>query len=208
MSEDSNIVSLVERELYSVVNEALRDKITSNNIFVGELTGCLRQAYFVRKYGKSYNEDMLMGMVIHEIIVDKLASKLGCMSEVEGIIQEDAVTIAGRADILCDDYIVEVKTSKYPVIKDTWVKQCQAYMKMFNKDKCIVAVLERPSLNPMMVSMIKRNESIIDELLRRAKEYYVSLTENVIPQTIDTSLCSVCNFKALCHKIKTLDKYR
>lgn len=208
MNNDDNIALMIERELYSVISEALRDKVTSDNIFVGELTGCLRQSYYVRKYGKIYTEDMLMGMVIHELIVDKLASRLNCLYEADGLIQHNDVAITGRADILCNDYIVEVKTSKYPVIKDTWVKQCQAYMKMFNKDKCVIAVLERPTLNPIMITVIQRNESVINELIRRAIELKNSIMNDTPPITVDTNLCNSCQFKTICHKIKTLDKYR
>lgn len=200
-----SIASTVNDIISEEINHHLKPK--DNTVHVTEIVGCLRFAWYVRKYGRKHNEDTLLGSYIHEKLTRKLSDRLGCEYEVHGEIRAGNTVISGRADILCSDYIVELKTSRRPGLKETWMLQCLTYMAMFNKDKCVVISVSRPKLEIIGAYTIYRNDDIVNKIIiPRALELMKSIQNDIEPESKDTSFCSNCEFRQICNRNKKLDE--
>ncbi|RLG86901.1 MAG: hypothetical protein DRO39_01980 [Thermoprotei archaeon] len=169
---------------------------------------CLRQAYYKRVYGSIKRPAMIEGSRVHEELLDRLAYELNCTEEISTVYYYQyggsLIAIEGVADLLCDGYIVELKTSRRGYIKDSWVMQLNAYMKMFNVDKGFIVLIHGDRESRIEVREYQFSGELWDDFLDRVIRLHIALKNQEPPVERNEKLCPYCEYKNLCRPEKRL----
>lgn len=118
--------------------EPFKDRIKNNIIGVSDLVHCshkyalLRQNPELTFNGLQYN-NVVRGTLWHKAIETVLAD-LSCYVEVPLKYQYGQYTIMGNIDAVCDNVLVEIKTTEHLVQKpyQYWTAQLQLYMLLYS----------------------------------------------------------------------------
>ena len=177
-------------------------------IFVTDAVApCLRKVYYSRVFGMMKNLSMIRGLRVHEELLAKLAHELDCSYEEPVEKTVDGIKILGRIDVLCDDSVIELKTSRYPDLREEWILQVNAYMGLTGRETAYVVVLYgEPDLR-VYVHKLEYDPEKFTAFLDRVRTLSESLRTDNPPPAQRSKLCNYCEFKPLCKNEKELLRF-
>jgi len=190
--------------------------LPNNEFFLKELCGCIRKAYYDRKFAvppkpESYPLKVYVGMILHNVLTKGLAEWFNGSAEVEQVYEHNDIKIHARCDILLDDEVWELKVKVFhnkPNIID--IRQLNAYLHIYGKSigRFIILTLHngkngKKYFKPINVVKITPNHKMWLELLVRAEYLKRCLESNTEPQVQMSEnekklLCTRCVYKQLC----------
>ena len=178
----------------NALHEKFEERYDPEWIMPTELSTCLRRSWYARKKGKNIiGENAVLGIAIHNTVQD-VAKRFNC--EVEKEIQGEiaGVKVRGRADLVCDDAVIEIKTTAIhdqlhyfqPVIYATLLKKDRAYMLYVDRNTGNITFFQ------VDISFI------LPFAIERLKAYHSAVVENKLPQKEYSQACRYCIYKSLC----------
>jgi len=193
------------RRLKQVVDRVLTSGVPEDKVvWVTELTQCLRKSFYMRKMPVRRTPEMLLGEVLHRDILTALAYELNCSAEVPVELDMGDFKLVGRADLVCDDCVVELKISKSRVVRESWVRQANTYACILKKPYYYIVVVSDATSVFQYVSDYR----LFGEVLSRARKYYVEhIARGEPPPPEESNLCDLCEFRNLCSNVKDITKF-
>ncbi len=202
--------------IYQLFRQMLKEELRiskPDEIHVSEVVGCLRKAYYYRKYGDPLYLSHLadtkcvilgLGIAMHRGLQMQFI-RLGYRVEVPvGVTiesEDGAFTLVGTPDVVGRDHIIELKTvNKIPERPyDHHVMQLNAYLWMTNRETgYIVYVCKKDG--SVKVHMILRREKLWRKTIERAKLLYHCLKHDIVPPPEYSHLCKYCEFAFRCRE--------
>jgi CRISPR/Cas system-associated exonuclease Cas4 (RecB family) len=183
-------------------------------ISVSEIVSCIRQAYYARQkyeidlkkqFQFSYGYLMKkLGTALHEMVTE-----LYGFDEVEKAIVSEKFKVKGRADALRSKYLYEIKTIDEQKNITTYVTEhyyqglIYAYIlnTEYNYDLKTVTIVYIPrSPRRIFPFDVPIENSIAENLLKRATILHKCLATNVVPETLGATKeqCNYCAYKKFC----------
>ena len=196
--EDPEIERIVSSVRRAIAAEVLKlYTLPPNVVWVREVSGCLRQAFYNRVYYRVLDEKqtfaIFRGRLLHEWLLEKLP--LGLSESSIKTAEKDmggGLKLRGRADWIVGDYVIDFKYKLYQpsdAVKQD-VNQVLLYMYLYNKPKGLILYIDwRGEIKPYRV---ERDESRIEELARKAITLHKSLIENKPPDPEVYEWCRWC----------------
>ena len=195
--EISRILSAIEK---AVLVEVSHDySLPPNKIWVTEIAGCLRQAFFnrimLREKGVGIAYSILRGRFFHEVVSRNLPigiTERNPRTKVKRLeTSYEEIELRGRADIVAGSYVIDLKTSdrapKEPLKEH--INQIQLYMFLYEKNKGALVYLTKDGL---VHFVIERDENLIQRLIEKAKALSKALRENRLPDGEVGPWCKWC----------------
>lgn len=105
---------MIEEEIKKAIIEALKYNVPKDEIYPSEIGKCYRQLWFFRNetlFIKPNNDIMDYGVTLHERIEKYFQQVLNCQTEVSSEMKIADLKLSGRIDILCDNTVIELKTT-------------------------------------------------------------------------------------------------
>jgi len=204
LGEERSIDLAVDSAIYDFL--AKRKKVYAE-IQVTDLCYCVRRAYYEKTLGRQSNNSnwsLYVGILVHDTLLQHLADMLGAEAEVLTVevfnIYGELVKVYGMCDILHENYIIELKTTKYipQEPKYSHLMQLEAYLRFFKRDYGYLLYIERDS-GKRRIFKHHRDDSLYEDFKHRLKELYTSLRDNKPPKIVDKSYCSFCEYRDICN---------
>jgi len=176
---------------------------------ISYITDCLTRSYYRITKQESHEDSKnryyrASGRLIHSFILDKLATKLNAKKDVYLKYETPEFVIAGVADIVADDYVLELKTTtKLPdKPNEAHVEQLNAYMAMANKAYGYIVYLSRVNGSAKSFE-ITFNPELWQLTQNKAKELRKACLDGYIPKPYKprswlAKACKHCEFKEIC----------
>ena len=193
----SNVLKLVDNAVIKY-NEA-NQRTLSDKIHVTEACGCLRYAYFRRKYGgkPEANYKTFMGTAIHDAILRFISDQTEiyvCNDILEGY-ADAIVTINGKKYVFELKTVVRIPAKPYK----SHIEQVNCYMNMLGIDKAVIVYVQRSDGNKA-VFVVDRDPDLFTVTLDKARYLRKCLDENKPPNLRDESFCFMCPYRKICEK--------
>jgi len=198
---------ITKEKVYDWIVNAIYEKTrqySDNIIHVSEVSGCLRKAYYIRKYGQDiipkYAVLMSYGNGIHELLQNYLIKK-GWRIEYPVSRQFKYLRLVGHIDLYepRQNIVVEIKTtSKIPREPYTeHVRQINTYAYLLGTMPTLYLIyIDR--MGDIKVFNIPRNYELWKDMIKRAYYLYYSIRDNKEPRREKNHLCEYCPFKDKC----------
>ena len=191
--------------LKEIIRKVMRKEVSppEGEIWVTEVCGCLRRSWYRRRYGEEITKDMIAGIKGHDILLPKLAEELGCAYEVRIEIPVNNHVLVGKADLVCDDRVIELKISNSLHIRDEWILQANTYAVALGKKMFTIVVIGNSIITedyPVDVVSYKM-------VLEAAKTFIKYIKSDVPPPPIRGDWCRYCPFRKECNKEKSIVEY-
>lgn len=181
-------------EFVNALHDKFNQKYDPNWIMPSEITVCLRKSFYIRKKGTNViGESAVFGIAIHNTVQD-IAKKFNCEieKEVNGKIED--IEVKGRADLVCDDSVIEIKTTTLHDQRHYF--QLAIYTKLLNKNKAYMLYIDRETAN---ITFFEVDISfILPFAVERLKTYKDALLNNKLPSKEYSQLCKYCIYKTYC----------
>jgi len=196
---------ITDSDIYNTINDVFYESSVpkDNEIWVSELTGCLRESWYKRLVGVRATKKMVEGLIAHSTLLPFIAERLGCIYEVRVEYSLGKYVLVGRADIVCDDRVIELKVSDSPVIKDEYRLQANAYAYILGKPRYTIVVLS----DDINMKTFKTSEKLFKVILNRAKTYIRYVELSIEPPREESSRCRYCFFRRVCFSDEGLEKF-
>ncbi len=172
-------------------------------LHVSEVTGCLRKAWFERRYARveahPRNIIYALGNGIHEALQKHLV-KRGWQAEVECMLDLGDFKLTGHADLFDPETgtLLELKTcSKLP--EEPYrghVMQANTYTYMLHASATYIVYIEKRGR--VRVFRVNWSPSLWQELLKRARRLRKAIIENRPPRPERGPLCEYCPYGWRC----------
>ncbi len=190
-------------EWFREIAEERRRRYEPDVLHVSEVTGCLRKAWFERRYGRveahPRNIIYALGNGIHEALERHLVKK-GWQAEVECILDLGDFKLTGHADLYDPETgtLLELKTcSNLPEEPfRAHVMQANAYTYMLHASAAYIVYIEKQGR--VQVFRLHWNSVLWRELLERAKLLHNAIAENRPPRAERSPLCKHCPYQFRC----------
>ncbi|MCD6148924.1 hypothetical protein J7J18_06155 [bacterium] len=191
--------------LKDVIRKVMQREVKppEGEVWVTEVCGCLRRAWYKRRYGEEITKDMIVGIKGHNILLPKLAEELGCTYEVRIEIPVDSYILVGKADLVCEDRVIELKLSNSLHIRDEWITQANTYAVALGKDKFTIAIIG----NSIITKDYPANKALFKIVLETAKIYIKHIKANKPPPPMYGDWCKYCPYRKECNKEKSITEY-
>jgi len=191
--------------LKEVIKKVMQREVKppEGEVWVTEVCGCLRRSWFRRRYGEEVTKDMIAGIKGHNILLPKLAEELGCAYEVRIEIPVNNNVLVGKADLVCEDRVIELKLSNSLRIRDEWVTQANTYTVALGKDKFTIVVIG----NSIITEDFTANKALFKIVLEATKTYIKYLKGGVPPPPMHGDWCRHCPYRKECNKEKSITEY-
>jgi len=191
--------------LKEVIRKVMQREVNppEGEVWVTEVCGCLRRSWFRRKYGEEVTKDMIAGIKGHNILLPKLAEELGCAYEVRIEIPVNNHVLVGKADLVCEDRVIELKLSNSLRIRDEWVTQANTYAVALGKSKFTIAIIG----NSIITKDYPANKALFKIVLETAKIYIKHIKANKPPLPMYGDWCKYCPYRKECNKEKSITDY-
>jgi len=178
------------------------EKISDDTIFVSEVTYCIRKAYLLRRDPRPFNREKLVILVwgsLAHFLVENYIDYDGVLCEKSVSVDLGGFKLKGRADIIIDDYIVELKTAYSLPDKpfNHHVLQLQAYLWMLDREEGFLVYIARRA-GGIVSFKIERDVKYWIEIVDRARKLHEHLKKNEIPPPEKSPLCKFCEYKEYC----------
>lgn len=194
----------VYRWFYGIARERAR-QYRPNVIHVSEVTGCLRRAWYERRYGLAEAHPRFIvyaiGNGVHEALQDYLARR-GWQAEVELSVRVQGFKLAGHADLYDPErnIVVELKTtSRLPERPySSHLHQLNAYLYMLRtRVGYVVYIQKRDGL--VAVHRHRWDPQLWRHVVERAKQLHKAIAEGRPPRPEPGPLCSYCPHNWRCY---------
>jgi len=193
----------IDEIVIEIAKEMQEDR--RDEVHVTDLVGCIRASYFRKVYGVRFNLtqaiSVILGLGVHEFFIPYLAGRLGGDYEVE----VEYEGIKGRADVVTDEYVVEVKTVNNIPIQPfrSHLEQLNFYMQVLDKPKGYVFYIGRSSYKVAMYEYYGDRELFL-RTLEKGKELIKALKERKPPKCnlgiVDQHFyCRNCMYRGECN---------
>jgi len=193
---------MVYRAFERAFEDKMVDGVSDDVIFVSEITYCLRKAYFLRRNPRPFSKEKIvvlgLGTAVH-FLVEKYLDYDGLLSEKSVAVNLGAFTLKGRADLIVDNHIVELKTvNRLPDRPlDHHLLQIQAYLFMFDREEGFLVYIEKRK-GRISSFKIRRENKYWIEIVNRARRLHEHLKMNKVPEPEPSPLCRFCEYKGEC----------
>jgi len=201
-----------EALINSYVNDGEPPK-DPGKVFVTELAGCLRVAYFRRfkplRFEGPQAIKVFIGRAIHESLSKVLAGskefrfiKRELRTEYPVKVGNEVVTVSGRVDVFAVsvyEVILEIK-SVSEVPKEPYpdhVRQLKYYLALFNVDLGVLLYISRDGL--LRTFVVRKDPKALKELEARARQLYYLLKYRKLPRPERGPQCYTCPYKWNCY---------
>jgi len=176
---------------------------------IAYITDCLTRSYYrikLNSYEESYEKRYYRasGRLLHAFLLNRLAIKLNAQKDVYLKYETPDFVIAGKADLVADNYIVELKTvSKIPdKPNEVHIEQLNAYMAIANKAYGYVLYVSRVNGLAKCFEIIF-NPQLWQSTQDKAKELKKACLEDYPPEPHKpkswlAKACKYCEFKNIC----------
>jgi len=181
-------------EFVNALHEKFEEKYDPEWIMPTELATCLRRSWYARKKGRNIiGESAVLGIVVHNTVQD-VAKRFNCEieKEVEGEIA--GIKVRGRADLVCDDAVIEIKTTT--IHDQRHYFQLAIYASLLKKDKAYMLYVDRNTANITFFQI--DIPFVLQFAIERLKAYYKAVIENKLPPKEYSQACKYCVYKSLC----------
>ncbi len=210
MNVDLSSTAFYEEVISRFVNNELPREV--NRISVTELVGCLRAAYLRRVRPARFTGPQVirvfMGRAVHYALEKLINDYLGnshaeVKRELELNIEGDKVYVIGKADLIQlgeEGVIVEVKvTGQIPEQPySNHKKQLQYYLALFDISKGVLLYIDRNG--KLRTFTVNRDPRLLAEVISRARQLYLALKHNRLPEPERSNTCYFCPYKWQCLK--------
>jgi len=181
-------------------------------VHVGEVCGCLRKAYYNRKYGsldlRHYAETKYvilgLGLSTHAVL-EEVLREMGFETErqVERrlTLGEGNVTIAGTPDAFNGEAVIEIKTTKRIPERpyEHHLMQLNAYLWMLDCYRGYIVYIDK-SKGYVKVFEHRFSEKLLGEFLRRAISLWKAIKYDIPPERERGPLCNYCDWRWMCYR--------
>ena len=179
--------------------------VSDSEIYVTEVSGCLRRSFFIRRQPIPLPENLYVvfeiGKGLHYIIQRFLPVE-ACF-EVPCEVDLGDFRLKGRADVVLDDVILELKSIAR--IREDWIPypnhvlQLQAYLWMLDRPRGFIVYIEK-SRGRIYPIEVEREASAWALIIQRARVLHHHLLNNEPPRPEPSSLCKICDYRRICHE--------
>ena len=179
--------------------------VSDSEIYVTEVSGCLRRSFFIRRQPIPLPENLYVvfeiGKGLHYIIQRFLPVE-ACF-EVPCELDLGDFRLKGRADVVLDDVILELKSIAR--IREDWIPypnhilQLQAYLWMLDRPRGFIVYIEK-SRGRIYPIEVEREASAWALIIQRARVLHHHLLNNEPPRPEPSSLCKICDYRRICHE--------
>ena len=200
---------------------AAKHTIPNNSYFyASEALKCPRQIYYSRKFPQAPDDKLLgvfyVGETIHEMFQGILKeAKADLKDEVEIRIKMDDIEVSGRADLMGDNEILELKTTadvKYNKDEASThhIGQLTLYMSQHRDKKGTLVYIDKRNLETVE-HQIEFDQMTFDAVMNNFKKAKIALDTDKLPLKpgyVDAWQCKYCNYKDKCDaemKTRTMD---
>ncbi len=196
-----------------VIYEAFRKFLASrlrvvddDTVHVGEVVGCLRKAFYSRRYGDrdlrhltpSKRVVLSLGMSAH-LVLEEVLREAGYRTEEQVIKEFNGFKLAGTPDAVNGEHVLEIKTvSKIPDEPyPHHVMQLNTYLGMLGYSTGYIIYINR---RDGQVSVVPHNfnEVMYREVVRRAEALHKHLKDGTLPEAEPSYLCNYCEWRWRC----------
>jgi len=209
----------IESAIYQILWDYCEMKfetLPNNEFYLKELCGCIRKAYYERKFAippkpESYPLKVYVGLILHKVLTHGLAKHFNGEPEVLECYEHNGIKIYSRCDILLDDEVWEIKVKIHhskPNIID--YRQLNAYLHIYDKPigRFIILILNdngkpKRRYKPVNIVKVTPNHKMFLDVIVRAEYLKRCLDSDTEPQVQLSDqerrlLCSRCVYKQLC----------
>jgi len=181
-------------EFVDELHKKFEQKYDPTWIMPSEITTCLRKSFYIRKKGKNViGESAVYGIAIHNTVQD-VAKKFNCEIEKEVNGKIDGIEIKGRADLVCSDSVIEIKTTT--IHDQRHYFQLAIYAKLLNLNKAYMLYIDRDTAN---ITFFQIDISfVLPFAIERVRAFTNALVNNKLPSKEYSSLCKYCIYKTYC----------
>ncbi len=181
----------------------------NNHLYIKELTGCLRRAYFKRKVGKKPLDIRKAYAIFRGDLFDKVFTPLFRRNQVRVShrIKGTPIVISGKFDFVENGVIYDLKTiaSLYFIRKkgarEDDVRQIQFYAWCTATPKVRLAYMD---FKDAEVIEITADDRIIEWVERQARVLYEALVNDIPPaKTEDKWRCNYCEYVEECEEVSS-----
>ena len=178
----------------NALHEKFEEKYDPEWVMPTELATCLRRSWYARKKGRNIiGESAVYGIVIHNTVQD-IAKRFNCEIEKEVEGEVAGIHVRGRADLVCEDSVIEIKTTT--VHDQRHYFQLVIYAALLKKEKAYMLYVDRNTGN---ITFFQVDISfILPFAVERLKTYYKTVVENKLPPKEYSQACKYCVYKTLC----------
>ncbi len=190
-----------------IIEKSSRVHYGSDIIHVGEVSGCLRKAYYDRKSLKATldikNVIMAIGNGVHVALQDLLREE-GWIDELEVEWNLGKFKLVGHVDLYNprENIVLEIKTTgkvpEKPYLPH--LRQLNAYLIMSKARKGYLIYIGKDG--KVRVFDLKPGKRLWKETVKRAFHLWYSLRENRPPKPEFSLLCSFCEHRWRCFSFK------
>ena len=185
--------------------KAYESREHEDGIYISSLSTCLRKAFyeqFFPVYETKLSKPVFEGTAIHYFI-DYLVKNYGNLlmenidSEVRVRYIIDDIKLVGRADIVLDDRIIEVKTTSNIPFKPytSHVLQANAYAYILRKKYFEIAYISNDRIKSFVYETRK---DLFDVIVERARILSTAFKTGIAPDREVSQLCVKCPFYDKC----------
>ena len=174
---------------------------------VSEVGKCLRFLYLTRVIGRLEDIDskpeVIAGRKIHaEFQNDYAIFDENARMEEEVMFIHENFVVVGRADIITDDRVIEIKTINSLPAKpySAHIRQLNFYMRLCGRKKGTLTYIERETGKQKDFS-IELDENAFLEDLRRFEKLAKHLRSMSLPKREETGICKFCEYAVICERI-------
>jgi CRISPR/Cas system-associated exonuclease Cas4 (RecB family) len=181
-------------------------------LWVSEIVFCPRQAYlsYVLNPSLPMKDALLAGIFLHRLIQKKLESDgYGVEVYVEKQLRNDGWKLVGRADVVGDDHIVEIKavSSLDKDVNDYWIEQANFYAHVLEKPKFKILMVEKPT-GRYAEYEYDVDEGLAEKTVDKAKMVVDFIEKKMLPPPCDRGWCrkGYCAFAFICNGLSSEPK--
>jgi len=188
-----------------LIERSSRVHYDSNVVHVGEVSGCLRKAYYDRKSLRATldikNVVATIGNGVHMALQDLLKEE-GWKTEVKVEWDFGKFKLVGHIDLFKNDVVLEIKTTSKVPDKPylPHLRQLNAYLIMSHAEKGYLVYVARNGY--VKVFEVKPDKKLWRETVKRAFYLWRCIHENRPPKPEFSPLCSFCEHRWRCFSFK------
>lgn len=216
-----NIYKLVSKVMRSIAMQQSLEK-DENEIWVSEISTCLRRAYFNRIEPSELPPELAllaaMGRGVHDIVERAFELECGLLS----FFEEDrtdclcfrertysykieknnnVIHIVGKPDLVCivnnRRVLLEIKLSNDNACREDWLRQVRYYAFLTEADEAYLLVIKRDN-GLYELKKVTIGGRIREEIEARALAFYKALKEKKPPRKERGPWCRYCPYKWKC----------
>jgi len=180
-----------------------RQKRNEKEIFVADITKCLRKAYYSILYPKPQRPQTVIGKMLHFSLEKMLENHIKALFEVSFVLRlNNGWLLKGRCDMMQDDEIYEfkfVRNIKRARENISYYLQLQLYLHAFKAKKGYLVFINRETLDFEAIEVIL-DACIAEKLIEDAEYLAKCLESKTAPEKQSPRYNKECEFCEYCDR--------